>query len=176
LKKHLNKHCTRAYKEIYVKIGEAFEAVPTNVNNNETCPSAETPEARPKKISELEVTKKPASSFTAKINELERQNLALMTELKQWRSTTSNVETLNRKLGTNLETAQLSVDALQQEKERMKKNCHQNAMAANFFRIKAVQADTTIKELFSAFESVKAKIPAVCLDSESLQARSHYKG
>jgi predicted RNase H-like nuclease (RuvC/YqgF family) len=168
--KHLSKHCTRAYREICVGVGEAFEAVPTDASNNET------PEARPEKTSELEVTKKPASSFTAKINELERQNLALMTELEQWRSTASNAEALNRELGASLEAAQLSVNALQQEKERMKESCRQNAMAANFFRIKAVQADATIKELFSAFESVKAKIPAVCPDSESLQARSHYKG
>jgi hypothetical protein len=40
-------------------------------------------------------------------------------------------------------------------------------MAANFFQTKAVQADATIRELFSAFESVKAKVPAVCPDSES---------
>jgi hypothetical protein len=107
---------------------------------------------------------------------LERQNLALITELEQWRSTASNAEALNRELGASLEAAQLSVNALQQEKERMKESCHQNIMAANFFRTKAVQADAIIKELFSAFESVKAKIPAVCPDSESLQARSHYKG
>jgi hypothetical protein len=70
----------------------------------------------------------------------------------------------------------LNVNALQKEKERMKESYRQNTMAANFFRTKAVQADTTIQELFSTFESVKAKIPAVCPDSESLQARSHYKG
>jgi hypothetical protein len=40
----------------------------------------------------------------------------------------------------------------------MKESCRQNAMAANFFRTKAVEADAAIKELFSAFESVKAKI------------------
>jgi hypothetical protein len=51
-----------------------------------------------------------------------------------------------------------------------------NAIAANFFRTKAVEADAAIKELFGAFESIKAKIPAVCPDSESLQARNHYKG
>src|SRR5256885_2574022 len=96
--KHLSKHCTRAYREICVGVGEAFEAVPTDASNNETRPSAEIPEARPEKTSDLEVTKKPASSFTAKINELERQNLALMTELEQWRhwrSTASNAEALN---------------------------------------------------------------------------------
>ena len=174
--KHLSKHCTRAYREICVGVGEAFEAVPTDASNNETRPSAEIPEVRPEKTSDLEVAKKPAGSFTAKIDELERQNLIPMTELEQWRSTASNAEALNRELGASLEAAQLSVNALQQEKERMKESYHQNAMAANFFRIKAVQADTTIKELFSAFESVKAKIPAVCPDSESLRARSHYKG
>src|ERR1700733_1464316 len=61
--KHLSKHCTRAYREICVGVGEAFEAVPTDASNNET------PEARPEKTSELEVTK-PASSFTAKITKI----------------------------------------------------------------------------------------------------------
>jgi hypothetical protein len=70
----------------------------------------------------------------------------------------------------------VAVNVLQQEKERMKESYRQNAMAANFFRTKAVQADATIKELFSAFESVKAKIPVVCPDSESLQTRNHHKG
>jgi hypothetical protein len=41
---------------------------------------------------------------------------------------------------------------LQQEKERMKESCRQNAVAANFFRTKAVEADAAIKKLFSAFE------------------------
>ena len=148
----------------------------TDASNNETRPSAEILEARPETTSDLETTKKPAGSFTAKIDELTRQNLALMAELEQCRSTASNAEALNRELGASLEAAQLSVNALQQEKERMKESYRQNAMAANFFRTKAVQADATIKELFSAFESVKAKIPAVCPDSESLQARNHYKG
>ena len=94
--KHLSKHCTRAYREICVGVGEAFEAVPTDASNNETRPSAEMPEARPEKTSELEVAKKPAGSFTAKIDELERHNLALITELEQWKSTASNAEALNR--------------------------------------------------------------------------------
>ena len=58
----------------------------------------------------------------------------------------------------------------------MKESCRQNAMAANFFRTKAVEADAAIKELFGAFESIKAKIPAFPPDSESLQARNHCKG
>jgi hypothetical protein len=174
--KHLSKHCTRAYREICIGVGEAFEAVPTDASNNETRPSAETPEARPEKTSDLEIAKKPAGSFTAKIDELERQNLTLIIELEQWRSTASNTEALNRELEASLKTVQLSVNALQQEKERIKESYRQNTMAANFFRTKAVQADATIKELFSAFESVKAKIPAICPDSESLQARNHYKG
>ena len=84
----------------------------------------------------------------AKINELTRQNLTLMTELEQWRSTALNAEALNRELGASLEATQLSVNALQQEKQRMKESCRQNA---NFFRIN-------------------------CPDSESLQARNHCKG
>ena len=83
-----------------------------------------------------------------------------MTELEQWRSTASNAEALNRELGASLEAAQLSVNALQQQKELMKESCRQNAIAANFFRTKVN----------------KAKIPAVCPDSESLQARTHCKG
>jgi hypothetical protein len=58
----------------------------------------------------------------------------------------------------------------------MRESYGQNAIAANFFRTKAVEADAAIKELFGAFESIKAKIPAVCPGSESLQARNHCKG
>ena len=157
-------------------VGEAFEAVATEASNNETRPSTEILEARPEKTSDLEVAKKPAGNFTTKIDELTRQNLALMAELEQCRSTASNAEGLNRELGASLEAAQLSVNALQQEKEQMKESCRQTAVVANFFRAKAVEADVVIKELFSAFESVKAKIPTFCPDSESLQARNHYKG
>ena len=58
----------------------------------------------------------------------------------------------------------------------MKESYRQNAIAANLFRTKAVEADAAIKELFGASESIKAKIPAVCPDSEALQARNHCKG
>jgi hypothetical protein len=176
----------------------------TDASNNETRPSAEILEARPETTSDLETTKKPAGSFTAKIDELTRQNLALMTELvtichirsplmnltgceirfvlfgldgrvtewsltelEQWRSTASKAEALNRELGASLDAARLRMNALQQEKGRMKESCRQNAIAANFFRITAVEADAAIRELFGAFESIKAKIPAVCPDSES---------
>ena len=71
--KHLSKHCTRAYREICVGVGEAFEAVPTDASNNETRPSAEILEARPETTSDLKAAKKPAGSCTAKINELIRQ-------------------------------------------------------------------------------------------------------
>jgi hypothetical protein len=110
----------------------------TDASNNETRPSTEILEARPETTSDLETTKKPAGSFTAKIDELTRQNLALMTELEQWRSTASKAEALNRELGASLDAARLRMNALQQEKERMKESCHQNAIAANFFRITAV--------------------------------------
>jgi chromosome segregation ATPase len=174
--KHLSKHCIRAYREIYVGVGETFEAVLTDASNNETGPSAEILEAQPETTSDLEAVKKPTGSFTAKIDELTRQNLTLMTELEQWRSTALDAEASNRELGASLEAAQLSVNALQQERERMKETCRQNAIAANIFRIKAVEADAAIKELFGAFESIKAKIPAICPELESLQARNHCKG
>ena len=51
----------------------------------------------------------------------------------------------------------MSVNALQQQKERMKESCRQNAIAANFFRTKAVEADAAIKELFGAIESIKRR-------------------
>jgi hypothetical protein len=70
--KHLSKHCIRAYREIYVGVGEAFEAVLIDISNNETRLSAEILEARPETTSDLEAAKKPAGSFTAKINELTR--------------------------------------------------------------------------------------------------------
>jgi hypothetical protein len=174
--KHLSKHCIRAYREIYVGVGEAFEAVLTDASNNETRPSAEILEGRPETASDLEAPKKPAGSFTAKIDELTRQNLALTTELERWRSTALNAEALNRELGASLDAARLSVNALQQEKERMKESYRQNAIALNFFRARAVEADAAIKELFGAFESIKAKIPAVCPDLESLQTKNHCKG
>jgi hypothetical protein len=46
--------------------------------------------------SDPEAAKKPAGSFTTKIDELTRQNLALMTELEQWKSTALKAEALNR--------------------------------------------------------------------------------
>ena len=58
----------------------------TDASNNETRPPAEILEARPE-TSDLEAPKRPAGSFTAKIDELTRQNLALMAELERWRST-----------------------------------------------------------------------------------------
>jgi hypothetical protein len=39
--KHLSKHCIGVYREIYVGVGEAFEAVLTDASNNETHPSVE---------------------------------------------------------------------------------------------------------------------------------------
>ena len=52
-----------------------------------------------------------------------RQNLTLMTELERWRSTALKAEALNREFGASLDAGQLSVNALQQEKERMKESC-----------------------------------------------------
>ena len=71
-----------------------------------------------------------------------------MAELEQCRSTGSNAEALNRQLGASLEAAQSSANALQQEKERMKESSRQSAIAANFFRTKAAEAEAAIKELF----------------------------
>jgi chromosome segregation ATPase len=139
--------------------------------SNEIRPSTEIPEARPKTTSDLEAVKRPAGSFTAKIDELTRKNLALMTELEQWRSTALKAEALNRELGASLDAARLSMNTLQQEKERVKGSYRQNALAVNFFRTRAAEADAVVKELFSAFESIKAKIPAVCPDSEPLQGQ-----
>ena len=68
-------------------------------------PSAEILEARPEKTSDLEAAKKPAGSFTAKVDELTRQTLALVTELEQWRSTALNAEVLNRELRASLKAA-----------------------------------------------------------------------
>ena len=81
--KQLSKHCIRAYREIYVGVGETFEAVLIDASNNETRPSAKILEARPETTSDLEATKKLAGNFTAKIDELTRQNLTLMTDLEQ---------------------------------------------------------------------------------------------
>jgi hypothetical protein len=99
-----------------------------------------------------------------------------MTELEQWRSTALKARVLNRELGARLDVGRLSGNALQQEKEWMKESYCQNGIAANFFCTKAVEADAAIKELFSAFESIKVETPAVCPNSESLQARNHSEG
>jgi hypothetical protein len=42
----------------------------------------------------------------------------------------------------------------------MKEVCRQNSLAANFSRVKAAQLEAIVKEIFSALESAKAKIPA----------------
>jgi hypothetical protein len=106
---------------------------------NETRPSAEILKARPETTSDLEAPKRPADSFTAKIDELTRQNHAFMAELERWRSTALNAEALNREWGASLDVGQLSVNTLQQEKERMKESYRQNVIAVNFFRTKAVE-------------------------------------
>jgi hypothetical protein len=111
------------------------------------------------KTSDLEVAKKPAGSFTAKVNELTNQNIILTTELEQRRLAASKAETLNQELGASLEAGQLGANALHQENERIKETCRRNTLAANFFRAKAAQSDAVIKEISNALESAKAKIP-----------------
>src|SRR5947199_10547545 len=69
--KHLSKHCTRAYREICIGVGEAFEAVPIDASNNETRPSADIPEARPEKTSDWEVAIKTDGIYTEKCEELD---------------------------------------------------------------------------------------------------------
>ena len=113
----------------------------------------------------MEVEIKPAVSFTAKINELTSHNLRLTAELEQWKSATSQAERLNRELEASLEAAQSDANAIQQENERMKEACRQNSLAVNFFRTKAAQLEAFVKEIFSALESAKAKIPAAYPDS-----------
>ena len=54
-----------------------------------------------------------------------RQNLALMTELEQWRSTALKAKVLNRELGARLDIGRLSGNTLQQEKEWVKESCCQ---------------------------------------------------
>jgi hypothetical protein len=161
--KHLSKHCMRAYKEIYRGVGEAFEAVPTNASS-EARASAMVMEALPENPSGLEAVAKPTGSFTAKIDELMGQILTLTTELEQSRLAASQAEMLNRELEASLEAAQLNMNALQEENERIKEACHRNTQVANFFRAKAVQLDAVIKEISSTVESAKAKVPIVCPD------------
>jgi hypothetical protein len=158
-KKQISKHCIRAYKEIYEGVDKAFVAIPIDASNNDTCASTEILEAPP------ENTPGPAGSFTAKIDELMTQNLILMTELEQWRSAASNAESSNRELAASLEVARLSANALQQEIEQLKETCRRNTRAANFFRAKAMQSEAIMKEIFSATEAAKAKIPVIYSNS-----------
>ena len=93
-----------------------------------------------------------------------------MTKLKRSKSTALNAEALNRELGASLDVVQLNLNALQQEKKRMKESCRQNIIATNFFRARAImEANAIIKKLFDTFELIKAKIPTACLDLESLE-------
>jgi len=158
-KKQISKHCIRAYKELYEAVDKDFVAIPIDATNNETGASAEILEALPENTSD------PAQSFTAKIDELTAQNLILTTELEQWRSAASNAESSNRELVADLEAAQLSANALQQEIERLKETCRRNTRAANFFRAKAMQSEAIMKEIFSATEAAKAKIPVIYSNS-----------
>jgi hypothetical protein len=163
--KQLSKHCIRAYKEIYAGINdEAFEAIPIDTSNYQSCASPTITEVTQEKTSNLEIEIKPAASFTAKINELTSHNLRLVTELEQWKSATLQAETLNRELEASLEAAQSDANAIQQENERMKEACRQNSLAANCFRAKTAQLEAIVKEIFSALESAKAKIPAAYPD------------
>ena len=163
--KQLSKHCIRAYKEIYTGIDdEAFEAIPIDTSNYQSYASPTITEVTQEKTSNLEVEMKPAASFTAKINDLTSHNLRLITELEQWKSATSQAETLNRELEASLEAAQSDANAIQQENERMKEACRQNSLAANCFRAKTAQLEAIVKEIFSALESAKAKIPAAYPD------------
>jgi hypothetical protein len=135
--KQLSKHCIRAYKEIYTGIDdEAFEAIPIDTSNYQSYASPIMTEVTQEKTSNSEIEMKPAASFTAKINELTSHNLRLITELEQWKSATSQAETLNRELEASLEAAQSDANAIQQENERMKEACRQNSLAANCFRAK----------------------------------------
>ena len=88
-----------------------------------------------------------------------------MAELERWRSTALNAEALNRELGASLDVGQLSVNTLQQEKERMKESYRQNVIAVKFFRTKAVEQMRLSRSFSVPFESTKAKIPAVCPDT-----------
>jgi hypothetical protein len=163
--KQLSKHCIRAYKEIYTGIDdEAFEAIPIDTSNYQSYASPIITEVTQEKTSNSEIEMKPAASFTAKINELTSHNLRLIIELEQWKSATSQAETLNRELEVSLEAAQSDANAIQQENERMKEACRQNSLAANCFRAKTAQLEAIVKEIFSALESAKAKIPAAYPD------------
>ena len=72
--KHLSKYCIRAYREIYVGVGEAFEAVLTDTSNNETRVYGNI--GSPRDDFGSRGCEKPAGNFTAKIDKLTRQNLA----------------------------------------------------------------------------------------------------
>jgi len=91
-------------------------------------------------------------------DELTSHNLRLIIELEQWKSATSQAETLNRELEASLEAAQSDANAIQQENERIKEACRQNSLAANCFRAKTARLEAVVKEIFSALESAKAKI------------------
>jgi acetate kinase len=134
-------------------------AIPIDANNNDTYASTEILEAP------LKNTPGPAGSFTAKINELTTQNLIFMIELEQWRSAALNAKLSNRELIVSLAVARLSANTLQQEIKRLKATCRRNTRAANFFRAKAMQSEAIMKEIFSATEAAKAKIPVIYSNS-----------
>ena len=164
-RKQLSKHCIRAYKEIYAGVDdEAFEAIPIDTSSYQSYASPTITEVTQEKTSNLEVEVEPVASFTAKINDLTSHNLRLITELEQWKSATSQAETLNCELEASLEAAQSDANAIQQENGHMREACRQNSLAANLFRAKAAQLEAIVEEIFSALESAKAKIPAAYPD------------
>jgi hypothetical protein len=55
---------------------------------------------------------------------------------------------LNRELEASLEAARLDANALQQENQRIKETCSRNALAANFFHLKAVHSDAVYQGNF----------------------------
>ena len=103
---------------------------------------------------------RPVKSFTARIDDLTGRNAELEVELEQWQSPAAQAQLLNCELGGNLEIAQSNANALQQENERIREDCRQIALRAKFYHAKASQASAIIKEMFVAFESARAKMPA----------------
>ena len=160
--KHLSKHCIQAYKELCAGIKDeenAFiEAIPADSCLSQTSNSMTASDAQFGGICDYVSATKPATSFTARIDQLTSRSAQLELELEQSKSAASQAQILNQGLEATLEAAQSNVNSLQLENERITNECRQLASDAECHRVRASLAYEATKEIYGSIQSVRAKI------------------
>ena len=115
--KNISDHSTGAYKELCAGLGSTFEAVPTNQQSEACSNEGAGPHS--------------TSSFSAKIDELSKQNAALIEEGAKWRataereliskegiqSTLDEAVTLNQKLQKDIDARDITISTLRRTLE-----------------------------------------------------------